>query len=516
MVYGLWTEMGLGVGVELSPSAIQVAVVSGPKPLRLLAAREIPCDSADGGVLTRTLVQLRSSLRIRHPIIVGLPSTSTILTTVKPLVVSPQRALLAVEFELRQHLPFELAEATWHCHWLSGPNGHPRGFRISDFGFRIGGVSNPQSAIHNPQLPLVVVAAMKHSLLNERLACFRRAGLSVGAVSVSAVAMLNAWSLSHAKPSPPSVALLHLLNEQTAEWVLWSPTGLQIVPVAISSAETCWQELAASWEALHAQFPDVPRQVWLVGPSTALGQVQSSLAGQGGTQVEWFDLARAAAVTTGASRLEHPERSVAALGLALQGLGAARLPLNLLAGAQREGRHRQAQRRTMLINGSCVVAMLALGVGGMAEVGRRHRLVLESIERQERLYRTLRSEIRALLQRQERLQERHHQLERVVGDARVVAQVLGRITEALPEEVWLTKLECARGGAAIDGVLEGRAKSFQQVTQLLDQLKSVAGMTSVKPLSTTVITDPGTGKEVVAFAVQLQRSVQESVNGTSP
>jgi len=302
--------MAIGIGVELGPSAIQVAVVSGPKPLRLLAAREIPCDSADGGVLTRALTQLRSSLRIRHPIIVGLPSTSTILTTVKPLVVSAQRALLAVEFELRQHLPFELAEATWHCHWLSSENGQHRPFRISDFGFRIGGASNPQSAIRSPQLPLAVVAAMKQSLLNERLACFRRAGLSVGAVSVSAVAMLNAWSLPHAKPSGPSVALLHLLNEQTAEWVLSSPTGLHIVPVAISSAETCWQELAASWEALHAQSPDAPRHVWLVGPSTALAQVQSSLAGPGGTQVEWFDLARM--VTTGVSRVEHPERSVAA------------------------------------------------------------------------------------------------------------------------------------------------------------------------------------------------------------
>lgn len=492
--------MAIGIGVELGPSAIQVVVVSGPKPLRLVAAREIPCESADPNALTRALTQLRSSLRIRHPIIVGLPSTSTILTMVRPLVVSPQRALLAVEFELRQHLPFELADAAWHCHWLSSPNGHPRGFRS-------GGVSNPQSAIRPPQSPGAVVAAMKQTLLNERLACFRRAGLSVGAVSVSAVAILNAWSVHHAKPLPPAAALLHLLNEQTAEWVLLSPAWLQIVPVTMSSADTSWQELAASWEALQAQSPDTPRQVWLVGPSTALAQVQSSLAGQGGTQVEWFDLARS--VPTGASRVEHPERSVAALGLALQGLGVARMPLNLSARAQRAGQHRRAQRRTTLINGACVVATLALGLSGMAEVRRRHLLALDSIQRQERLYRALRSEIRALLQRQEHLHQRNRQLERVLGDARVVTQVLGRVTQALPDDVWLTKLECARGGAAIEGVLEGRAKSFQQVTQLLDQLKNVAGMTSVKPLSTTVIPDPSTGKEVIAFAVQLQRSVQQ-------
>ena len=64
----------------------------------------------------------------------------------------------------------------------------------------------------------------------------------------------------------------------------------------------------------------------------------------------------------------------------------------------------------------------------------------------------------------------------------------------------------------MDGVIEGYARSFQGVTVFMDRLKSLAGWTTVKPLGTTVTTDPATGKELVAFMVQVQRPMVPPVS----
>ena len=134
----------------------------------------------------------------------------------------------------------------------------------------------------------------------------------------------------------------------------------------------------------------------------------------------------------------------------------------------------------------------------------RRASILQSLEKQERLYRTLRPQVQALLRHQQYLQERSDQLAQLVADRVVLTRLLAQVSEALPETAWLTKLECTKDGL-VEGMLEGRAKSFQDVTQFLDRLKSVAEMTTVKPLTTNVTTDPASGKELVVFSVQIQR-----------
>ncbi len=117
--------MAIGVGVELGPSALRAVIVERAAQLKLLAAREIPCDTANAEALTRTLTQLRHALPIKTPIVLGIPTTSAIVTTVTPLIPNPARSGLGVQFELQQHLPFGLAETVWHYQWLSSANGHP-------------------------------------------------------------------------------------------------------------------------------------------------------------------------------------------------------------------------------------------------------------------------------------------------------------------------------------------------------------------------------------------------------
>jgi Tfp pilus assembly protein PilN len=146
-------------------------------------------------------------------------------------------------------------------------------------------------------------------------------------------------------------------------------------------------------------------------------------------------------------------------------------------------------------------------------IGRR-REWLQTLTKQEQTYQTLRPEVRALLRRQKQLEHRLHDLEELALARTLTIQAFQQITEALPDEIWLTKIEISKGppaggaaqeGGTIDGVLEGYSRSFQGVTRLMDQLKTTVGWTTVRPLSTSVATDPTTKDELIAFTVQVQQ-----------
>ena len=263
--------MALGIGLELVASAVRAVVLDGPRtaagqrpgggPLTVLAAEEVPCETSNADTLTLTLAQLRRTLRIGTPVVLGVPSTSAILATVNPLVASPSRAGLAVQYELQQHLPFQLADAAWHYRWLSATNGDLGGGRPAraNVGGRVSGVrvAPAGAASRGATGPGAVVAAMRRSLLEARLACCRRAGLTVQAVAINPVATLNAWCAQRTLPPTTGTVLLNLVTDRMAEWILWSPAALQVVPVETASPEDLPQELASSWEALRAQGGEV-------------------------------------------------------------------------------------------------------------------------------------------------------------------------------------------------------------------------------------------------------------------
>ena len=468
------------VGVELSASGLQTVILErAGSRLQLVAAHETSCEASNAESVTRALTEVRQALRLTTPVMLGVPSTTAILTTVHPLVATPQRAGLAIQFELQQQLPFELAAAAWDSRWRA------------------------------PRSSGVIAAAMRQSLLDERLACCRRAGLSVQAVTVNPVAALNALHAGQASQGSGTSwgTVLRLLTAQTAEWIVASPTLLHVIPVTSSSPETFWPDVAASWQALRTQDAEAPTPVRLIGSSDELPRAQEALAG---VPVERVDPARL--VAPGTVTLEHPERAVAALGLALQGLGAVPLPLNLLSGRQREERERKVRRISTIASGVCLAAAVGFGLSGMLEVRARRLSVQRALEQRERLYQTLRPEVRALIQRQQETERRSLRLEQLFGEAPVLTRQVGQIAEVLPREAWLTRLECSKSDGLL-GLVEGRATSFQDVTKFLEALKGIAGMPTVKPLATNVVSDEATGRETIAFSVELQRPRQPPAPG---
>jgi len=538
--------MAVGIGVELGPSGLRAVVLEREgQRLVLRAIHEVACDTANPDALRSALAELRHLLRQTGPIVLGVPGTSAILAAVTPLVAVPQRAVLAVQFELQQLLPFHLADVVWHYRWMSanGSSSVRSGLRAQGSG-RMPSAPSPQPRAPSPGgSSRAVVAAMRRSLLDERLACCRQAGLVVKAVAVNPIATLNAWDAQWAKADPvrgagPSTrttpprrgglaprpadnasrggqdsvvrlgplahhgtTLLLLHDERSAEWVVRTASSLQVVPVTGDSAERLGEELTASWESLRAQIEPAPTPVWVTGTSELIARLRAQ-AGAVVLPLEPFELSRV--VDTGSAREAAAGHALTAVGLALQALDVAPVALNLLEGFQREAQGRLVSRTAAAVSVFLLLAAFGFGLSGMMESRARRAQLLQALERREQLYQTLRPEIRTWLQRQQRIERYCAQLERLASDASLVTRLLGQLAVTLPESVWLTSLECSKNGL-LSGMLEGRATSFQDVTQFFDRLKTVAGMTTVKPLSTSVKTDEVAGKEVIAFSVQIQR-----------
>jgi Tfp pilus assembly protein PilN len=220
---------------------------------------------------------------------------------------------------------------------------------------------------------------------------------------------------------------------------------------------------------------------------------------------ELFDVAHVMAA--GALRLERPDQAAVAAGLALQGLGGARLPLNLLNESQEAAQSAKVGQAAMAASLVCLALIIGIGASAMLELRSRRVALLRSLEQREQTYQRLRPEVREMIQRQVGFEQRVSQLEQLVADGPALTAWASKISEAMPEHVWLTAFEVSKSGA-LHGLLEGRAKSFQDVTRFFEQLKTAAGMTTVKPVSTNVTTDAD-GKEVIAFTVQLQRAAAD-------
>jgi Tfp pilus assembly protein PilN len=250
--------------------------------------------------------------------------------------------------------------------------------------------------------------------------------------------------------------------------------------------------------------------VWVTGERAAWPTLREALTARGITEVQRYD-APAIIRPAGAGEAATSGRFVTAIGLGLQGLGLGRFGLNLMHEAQAVRRARGVQRLAGALAAVGLTASLALGASAMLELRQRRHQRLVSLQRQEQLYQTLRPQLRELLQDQQHLERRIQRLEQLVAQGGAVTHLLAQTAERLPDDVWLTKLEFARAARAaapaegVGGLQEGRAKSFQTLTQFTDRLKGLVAGADVKPLSTNVAADPHTGKDVVTFAVQFHQ-----------
>lgn len=490
--------MPLGIGIDIGEAAIRAAVVERRgSEIRLMASAEIPYASRED--LVPALSRVRALLSIRRSVVLGLPTSAAIVATVHPLIVHPQRAGLAVAFELQQHLPCDVSQTAWHYAWLIIES---RGGRLA------AGPGRP-----------AVAAAVKRSIVEARLLACRQAGISVEAVSVTAVALANVWraqahrqgrpGASGAAPDANGDTVILWWDRGSAEWVRIGSGGVRVVPVALPR-----QDVPASG-ALPAPFVQALRRAWediarpepsmirLAGEAAASTALADAIRREWSRAVEPVDPASILSLSPAAPA--NPERLLPAVGLAFQGLGAAPAPLNLIADLQEQRRRAHLARGAQAVGIASAVAAVCLGFHAMWTLRERRQTVLDQLLSQERLAQQLRPEIRQQLKRQASVMERTRQLEELTMRRLLVAQALQRVTEALPDDMWLTSIHLAAQQDMLSGTIEGVSRSFQGVTKFMDALKSSVGWDTVKPLTTTVTTQPSLGTDVVTFAVQVQQ-----------
>ncbi len=481
--------------------------------MRLLAWHEIPCVAGSTDAFAQSLRQLRQALPGPQPVVLGIPSSAALMTTVEPLVVRQRRALLALRFELQQFLPFDVDQAAWHHQWLNGhQQASARRLSLPIRKPKRSG-ARPAPATRIPQPHRAIVVAIHRARLDERLTACRRAGLAVRAVTVNPLAALQV-----VQDGPLRAAdhvLLHL-GEQQAEWILWSAARAQVVPlgtdVSAASAEELHEAISRSWNALREESGQAlshVAQLWLFGAHAELAAVESKLPGTLGLTVGRLDPRRKVSIE--AAVAQAPERACVAVGLALQGLGSVPAPINLLAQAQRRAATERTARIASAFAAACAVVLFINGAIGMFTVRHRYAKALTQLQQREQTYQVLRTELRTLLKQQMELERRTQQFQGLVAGRAAVEDVLSRVVGAMPDDVWLTKLTLSKDGL-IEGTLEGQGKSFQSVTQFIDRLKGEADMTTVQPLSTQVKAEGPAGAEVVAFSIVIERAAEPSAN----
>jgi Tfp pilus assembly protein PilN len=447
--------------------------------MHLEACADIPLRTGGEESLIQALVQVRKALAVRAPVTLGIPTTASIVTTVEPLIVSPRRAWLAVQFELQQQLPYDVRQALW------------------DY------------ALIQPASDRAVVLAMKRALEASYVTACRRAGLSVAAISVGALAAANAWWRVQAPGAEGGAAPAILLHREdtVVEWIVLGPQLVQAVPMVlpdgaapIGEALVSW--LRGSWEGVRqllGQTP-TPAQVWLLGESATQSEWAGALAQVCGCSVEVIDPTRLVELS---ARTASPERLWSACGLALQGLGHATLAVNVLAQTRRQAHSRRVRRAAAVVSAVSLAIVIGCAAGTMLTILRARQQALHALITRAQTYTQLRPEAQALLKQQRDVEARLQQLVQLRQTHAVTLSAMREIVEALPEEMWLTKLELSqRGGVAAS--LEGSAKSFQAMNRLIEQLKVSGTWTSVKPMATTVTTDAATNQQAIVFSVQAQ------------
>lgn len=497
----------LGVGIELTPRLVRgVLLEPSATKFKLLAVRELPCESSDSEALTQALLELRRDLRIKQSVVLGLPSTVAFLTTVQPLIVNLERSQLGIQFELQQHLPFAWDEAVWHYQWLNALT-----------------KANKESPPISTQPVPAIAAAMRRSLFEERVKDCYRAGLKLSAITLNSLAMLNAWQWQRAKTPSSMRAFLHVIDGQTAEWVFWTQGVIQVIPIFLPATllastpvtttstslstgkrqsqdkeaqiSQAWVETCAdAWESLRETIPGKWTSLELLAPLALGPKLAEGLKSCVGIPVEPIDLA--SLMIADGDLAHRPSVSAAALGLALHQISHTPFSVNLLSEIHEEERFRQQARIAQGIGGVFLIAAIVFGIRGMFESYQQRLVVLKTVEERQRLYSELRQDVRSLLQQQEGFEQRSQQLIRILEQRATITWLLSQISEKLPPEgVWLTKLEFSKEESILEGsprlisgMLEGSAKSFNDVTQLVEQLKGIPGVTSVKPLSTHVVT----------------------------
>ncbi len=442
----------------------------------------------------------------RQHAMVAMPGTSAFVRRASVLLGRGKRLADMVSLEARQAIPFELEEVAWD--WVPLDDSDPT-------------VKQKVAAEAS-----ILLVAVKQGLVDRRCELFGQVGLRIEEVDIRPMALRRLAAYQGYIGPDRRVLMLEVgahntelgLSDGNQLWVRSLPLGVELLPDEEDSpVELLIDEVEKSLRFYAMELgvgEDVVKinRLLLVGEHAKTLTLSETLARRFQVKPDLLDPLANCGNTdklweSGGGDLGPRSAYACAVGLALRGVVADDISINLVRGAA-EHRQRVAQSQRYGV----LSAIVALGLVGMSVLPRGGGL--EGLEQRQASLREQVAEARRTKPKIEALVEQHITIHTRVMQVLTLVEaralwldVLGAVSQATPFDVWMTHVDGQGFDRLINPkprlLLRGRGTSYESVNRFLSQLKLAERFQSIKPLSSSVIRNDQ-GGEQVEFTVTME------------
>lgn len=543
--------MSTSIGLDIGSRAIKlVQLEKTPKGIRLVKTgmhlvpyKEKESEAAHLETVTKGLSQLLSELKISpgRSFNLAVSGQSVFIRSIQVIAVNYEKLRQHIRFEAEQQIPFALNEVLWdYC--LINPEGKK---------------SSKAQQKDSGQWK-VMLAAIKKNLVERQQQFVRQIKGRSSLIDVGPMALYN--TVAYLEPGflKQTVVVLDLgakgtnlvIANRGETWIRSFPLGSDRLTQAVTDklqihfneAEVLktrvelggasegeegraaqamnpvmadlLAEIQRSIEYYQTQVspgegpPPKPQKVILAGGGALLKGISDQFQQKLGIPVElWSGFQR----TANSSAFQGPQVQFAtAMGLALRGLAACPIELNLL----REGVDRLSRAKALQWYGGgsllLILGILAMLVQGTRQDFKKKATYLDEIKQTIKMHQTYEPKIKELEVKNELLKNRVKVLYGVLRQRQRWLTVFQNLEKFLPKEVWLVSYEggldlTASAPDSTAGIVRivGRSLSYQGVTEFVSNLKNSVYFTQVKPVASN-IKKTESGDEVVEFQVDMK------------
>ena len=501
------TSIGLDIG-EHFIRLVELKKVGDSIILNKFGIKEIPKDLKldRDKVIVQLISQILTENNIKpRNVNISAGGGSVFVRFVKLLQVKEEKLQQTMKFEAQNQIPFPLAEVAWDWSLLDK---------------------------EHKTTKKAVIVAIKKNLVEEMIARLKTIKLSTALIDVSPVSLYNCMAFNEDYDEESLGAILDI-GAKISNLVIFKKGNIWIrsFPVACDRIEEAKEqgieeiidEVTRSVEYYFMQGGEELRGekklegLILTGPGSAVEDLQTKFSTRFNIKPRILDPFRKLRISkdvfSDANKIGVKNQIAIAVGLALRGLTALKIEVNFLKEMLSE-RYLSGQKS---LYSRLSIAMAVLIVISFSTFMRQDysikRLRMKQVDEMLDVYRTYEPKIKAIQDAEDILKEKIDVLYQTARFRAIWLDVFKTISEILPEEVWITDVSSIvslekSGLGRLD--LSGKALSYQSVNNFVSDLKSAPSFKDVKPISSSIETDAGTGEEIVKFSITMDVVVTES------
>lgn len=543
-------QQNTAVGLDIGKDSIKLVELKRQgQGIKLSKMDSVKMPSLPGGgalvsaqTFKKTITGLFARNRVRaRQVVLGIDGQSVFMKFLDVLPVGREKLARTLKYEAQQQIPFSLEEVEWDT-YLFAPDKEGMSARR------------------------VLLAAVKKDKLAGMREWMKEAGLSPLALEVSSLTIYNCLKFNQDYAEDKLNVALNigarstdmLIIEGGKFWMRSFAVGGDNFTEALSKkqaidfaeAEKIKREMSINPAAYHEVWDSVLKdlqgevsrsldyydfqkiqtaslpgegaasskkidQIILTGGAALMPGLDKALAAAFSCRVrpaEPFKLLQIAAEAQKTIGLSQKALFAQAVGLALRGLGAAFIDVNLLRKSIKAARNNR--RKLVYDAGSIILTMsVILGVSAMMrEEYNAKRLHLEHLKRQLNLLNIHHPQVNELQNKTALLAYQCGLLQNLAVNRSLWLESLKELSRILPADLWFTaftgqgSFEAAAGKYRNSLQIEGRAATYEEVNDFVAKLKSSRVFEEVKPISSTFVEEgkDGDTDEVVKFSISME------------